>query len=36
LVVISRHERKLKFYSLPVEDNYKFDLLLHKALEKLN
>lgn len=35
LVVISRNERKLKFYSLPVEDNYKFDLLLHKALEKL-
>jgi len=35
LVVISRLEKKLKFYSLPVEDNYKFDLLLHKALEKL-
>jgi hypothetical protein len=35
MVVISRDERNLKFYSLPVEDDYKLDLLLHKALEKL-
>jgi len=35
MVVISRDERNLKFYSLPVEANYKLDLLLHKALEKL-
>ncbi len=36
LVVVSRHEQIMKFYSLPVEEDYNADMFLYKSLCKLN
>jgi hypothetical protein len=35
LVILSLHEKKMKFYSLPTEEDYKMDLILFKCLERL-
>ena len=36
MIVISRHEKKMKFYSIPIEENYNLDMTLYKCLERLN
>jgi len=35
VVILSLHEKKMKFYSLPTEEDYKLDLILFKCLERI-